>query len=71
MTAASELSGSDGTANKMTAQIMDRKNVNSDFIIEQIMAHAMGASTGRGASSAGNSRATMYDEDGEFVRVVV
>ena len=55
----------------MTAQIMDRKNVNSDFNIEQIMAHATGASAGGGASSAGNSRAIMDDEDGEVVRVVV
>jgi hypothetical protein len=67
----SERNGSDGMANKMTAQIMDRKNVNSDFNIEQLIAHATCASAGGGASSAGNSRATMDDDDGEVVRVVV
>ncbi len=50
---------------------MDRKNVNSDFNIEQIMAHAMGASAGGGASSEGNSGETMDDDDGEVVRAVV
>ena len=50
---------------------MDRKNVNSDFNIEQLIAHATCASAGGGASSAGNSRATMDDDDGEVVRVVV
>jgi hypothetical protein len=40
----------------MTAQIMDRKNMNSDFNIEQIMAHATGASAGGGASSAGKRK---------------